>query len=145
MVDNIDYNSLKHDIRAHTTRSNAIAIPGQPDKIFTSFEDRLYAELLRQHRRVGLFVSTKAGELRRKLDHVAAAAERADDAESGVMVARRKKRVRKLEREAVEAGDDVAALQRFVHAQVEAFRKILKKYRVSLEGKIWVCFYDSRC
>jgi hypothetical protein len=32
----------------------------------------------------------------------------------------------------LEAGGDIAALQRFIGAQIEAFRKILKKYKVRL-------------
>lgn len=36
----------------------------------------------------------------------------------------------RLEREALRCGHDVQDLQRFVNAQVMAFRKILKKYRV---------------
>jgi len=67
--DNVDYNSLKHEIKAHTTRdqARAIAIPGQEDKRLARFENGLYAELCRQHSRLGLFVATKSGELMRKL------------------------------------------------------------------------------
>jgi len=67
--DNIDYNSLKHYIKAHTTKdqATAIAIPGHPNTALTKFEDDFYAELCRQHDRVDLFVSSKADEISRRL------------------------------------------------------------------------------
>lgn len=68
-ADNIDYNSLKHYIKAHTTRSQgtAIAIPGHQAAALSKFEDDLYDELCRQHDRVDLFVSSKADEIARRL------------------------------------------------------------------------------
>ncbi len=68
-TDNIDYNALKHFIKSHTTRdqATAIAIPGHQDTALSRFEDELYRELCHQHDRVGLFVSTKADELGRRL------------------------------------------------------------------------------
>lgn len=68
-ADNIDYNSLKHYIKAHTTKdqATAIAIPGRPNTALTKFEDDFYSELCRQHDRVGLFVSSKADEISRRL------------------------------------------------------------------------------
>lgn len=68
-ADNIDYNSLKHHIKAHTTRdqATAITIPGRPNTALTKFEDDFYAELCRQHDRVDLFVSSKADEISRRL------------------------------------------------------------------------------
>lgn len=69
VVDNIDYNSLKHHIKVHTTRdqATAIAIPGRPNTALHKFEDDFYAELCRQHDRVELFVSSKADEIARRL------------------------------------------------------------------------------
>jgi SPX domain protein involved in polyphosphate accumulation len=66
---NLDYNSLKHEIKTHTTRNQAtaIAIPGQQDHALRKFEDGLYLELCRQHDRVGLFVNSKADEISRRL------------------------------------------------------------------------------
>lgn len=68
-TDNIDYNSLKHHIKAHTTKdqATAIAIPGRPDTALAKFEDDLYSELCRQHSRVDLFVTSKADEIARRL------------------------------------------------------------------------------
>ena len=67
--DNIDYNLLKREIKAHTTRDQgrSIAIPGQEKERLARFESKLFAELCRQHSRLGLFVATKSGELGRKL------------------------------------------------------------------------------
>jgi hypothetical protein len=68
-VDNIDYNSLKHHIKVHTTKdqATAITIPGHQDAALRNFEDGLYEELCRQHDRVDLFVSSKADEIARRL------------------------------------------------------------------------------
>lgn len=69
ITDNVDYNSLKREIKVHTTKDQgtAIAIPGQPDFALTKFEDALFRELVLQHDRVDLFVSSKASEITRRL------------------------------------------------------------------------------
>lgn len=68
---NVDYNSLKHQIKVHTTKDQATAvaltIPGQPDHTLKRFEDAFYHELCSQHNRVGLFVTSKADEISRRL------------------------------------------------------------------------------
>ena len=68
-ADNIDYNSLKHYIKVHTTRdqASAIAIPGHQDASLVKFEDELFGELSRQHDRVDMFVASKADEISRRL------------------------------------------------------------------------------
>lgn len=68
-TDNIDYNSLKHFIKAHTAKdeAKAIAIPGQPDTHLVKVENELYHELCDQHGRAGLFVTAKADEINRRL------------------------------------------------------------------------------
>lgn len=43
---------------------------------------------------------------------------------------KRQRKFARHEREALRCGDDVQRLQRFVDAQIKAFRKVLKKYRV---------------
>ncbi|RDA84550.1 hypothetical protein CP532_3758 [Ophiocordyceps camponoti-leonardi (nom. inval.)] len=124
---NLDYNSLKHEIKAHTSSLQATptAIPGHQCK----FEDGLYIELDRQHSRLDLFVTSKADEISRRLDHLDADVHRwlrkhADDASPRVQ-----RRLAKYERELLRCGRDIIALSRFANAQVVAFRKILKKYR----------------
>lgn len=69
LQDNLDYNSLKNEIKAHTTRdqATAIAIPGREDTALHKFEDGLYLELCRQHDRVDLFITSKADEISRRL------------------------------------------------------------------------------
>jgi hypothetical protein len=129
---NVDYNSLKHEIKVHTTRdqARAIAIPGQDDRRLARFESRLYGELCAQHQRVGLFVVSKAGELERRLENTARSTQRiiALNDQDGI-APRRQRKLIKYERALLEIGADISALERFTNAQVEAFRKILKKYR----------------
>ncbi|KAI0838758.1 hypothetical protein F5Y06DRAFT_267793 [Hypoxylon sp. FL0890] len=130
---NIDYNSLKHQIKAHTSKdqATAIAIPGQQDQALKKFEDAFYLELCTQHNRVGLFVTSKADEISRRLRHLS-------DSISQLIVRcniaggvspKRQRRFAKYALQVDECGDDIEALNRFVNAQVIAFRKILKKYR----------------
>ncbi|KAH6617292.1 SPX domain-containing protein [Chaetomium tenue] len=132
---NIDYNSLKHHIKVHTTRdqATAIAIPGRPNTALHKFEDDFYSELCRQHDRVELFVSSKADEIARRLQHLSSQIHRLilRCATSGRnrMSLKRRQRFAKYEQVLLQCGDDIKSLQRFVGAQVVAFRKILKKYR----------------
>ncbi|KAL2162417.1 hypothetical protein VTH06DRAFT_7330 [Thermothelomyces fergusii] len=132
---NIDYNSLKQHIKAHTSRdqATAIAIPGRPNTALAQFEDDFYAELCRQHDRVDLFVSTKADEISRRLQHLSTQIHRlilrCATSGRGRMPLKRRRRFARYEQDVVQCGDDIGALQRFVSAQVVAFRKIIKKYR----------------
>ena len=66
----------------------------------------------------------------RILDHVTDAVDRT--LRSREPASRRRRKLLRSERGVHEASYETAALQRFVAAQVEAFRKILKKYRVSI-------------
>ncbi|KAH6842542.1 SPX domain-containing protein [Chaetomium sp. MPI-CAGE-AT-0009] len=132
---NIDYNSLKHHIKVHTTKdqATAIAIPGRPNTALRRFEDDFYSELCRQHDRVDLFVSSKADEIARRLQHLSNQIHRLilRCATSGRdrMSLKRRQRFAKYEQILLQCGDDIKSLQRFVNAQTVAFRKILKKYR----------------
>lgn len=45
-------------------------------------------------------------------------------------ILKRQRRVAKYERELLRVGDEIQALSRFANAQVVAFRKIVKKYKV---------------
>lgn len=134
-IHNIDYNSLKHHIKAHTTRSQgtAIAIPGHQGAALSKFEDGLYDELCRQHDRVDLFVSSKADEIARRIQHLCnqihALIVRCAASPRERTSPKRQRRFAKYEEELLECGDEIHALQRFVNAQTVAFRKILKKYR----------------
>ncbi|KAK4150710.1 hypothetical protein C8A00DRAFT_45959 [Chaetomidium leptoderma] len=132
---NIDYNSLKHHIKVHTTKdqATAIAIPGRPNTALTKFENDFYSELCRQHDRVDLFVSSKADEIARRLQHLSSQIHRlilrCATSGSEHMPLKRRQRFAKYEQILLQCGDDIKSLQRFVDAQVVAFRKILKKYR----------------
>ncbi|KAB5539305.1 hypothetical protein GE09DRAFT_1248309 [Coniochaeta sp. 2T2.1] len=131
---NIDYNSLKHHIKVHTTRDQASArvIPGHHDTALSKFEDELFLELCRQHDRVDLFVSSKANELSRRLQHLSnqiqlllARCARSRNSPNP----KRQRRFQRYEQELERCNDDIQSLARFVSAQNVAFRKILKKYR----------------
>jgi hypothetical protein len=135
---NLDYNSLKHEIKVHTTRdqaaATAIAIPGHQDAALAKFEDGLFLELRRQHDRVDLFISSKADELSRRLDYLAdnikrwiAKSDKSPANPSAYL--RRQRRFAKYERDLLRCGEDIYDLSRFANAQVVAFRKIVKKYK----------------
>ncbi|EGO54544.1 hypothetical protein NEUTE1DRAFT_69305 [Neurospora tetrasperma FGSC 2508] len=134
-IHNIDYNSLKHYIKAHTTRSQgtAIAIPGHQAAALSKFEDDLYDELCRQHDRVDLFVSSKADEIARRLQHLSnqihAHIVRCAASTRTRTSTKRQRQFARYEQELLQCGDEIQALQRFVNAHTVAFRKILKKYR----------------
>ncbi|KAK4159340.1 hypothetical protein QBC43DRAFT_327497 [Cladorrhinum sp. PSN259] len=132
---NIDYNSLKHHIKAHTSRdqASAITIPGHQDTALSKFEDELYKELCRQHDRVDLFVSSKADEISRRLQHLSNQIHRlivrcATSGQERSSI-KRQRRFAKYEQDLLRCGDDIRNLRRFTNAQIVAFRKILKKYR----------------
>ena len=70
--DNVEYNEIKHLIKARTTRdqAHAISIPGRGNGeniALKEFEDELYSELSEQHQRIDLFVFSKSGEVSRRL------------------------------------------------------------------------------
>ncbi|PNY30044.1 Uncharacterized protein TCAP_00045 [Tolypocladium capitatum] len=132
---NLDYNSLKHEIKVHTTRdqATAMAIPGHRDTALGKFEDGLYVELCRQHDRVDLFVGCKADEISRRLEYLNSNVQRwirkYADGSATCVSPKRRRRLARYEGELRLCGEDVQALSRFANAQVVAFRKILKKYR----------------
>ncbi|KAF6823539.1 spx domain-containing protein [Colletotrichum plurivorum] len=131
---NVDYNSLKHEIKVHTSRdqATAIAIPGHQDAALRRFEDNLYNELCLQHDRVDLFVTSKADEISRRLQYVSDQVQKliVKCAEEGDRVSlKRHRRFAKYERDLLRCGEDILALARFINAQIVAFRKITKKYK----------------
>ncbi|KAM0254949.1 hypothetical protein ACHAQJ_006257 [Trichoderma viride] len=133
---NLDYNSLKHEIKVHTTRdqATALAIPGHQDTALQRFEEALYNELCNQHDRLDLFVVSKADEVSRRLDHIAASIKRfvaknSHHSDSPSASLRNQRKFIKYERELLRCREDTQALSRFANAQIIAFRKILKKYR----------------
>ncbi|KFA52027.1 hypothetical protein S40293_02958 [Stachybotrys chartarum IBT 40293] len=132
---NIDYNSLKHEIKAQTTRdqASAMTIPGQQNASLAKFEETFYRELQRQHDRVHLFVISKADELSRRLDQLASKIRRwldktAKEPDHRVPF-KYQRRYLKLERELEQCGDAANNLIRFSNAQIVAFRKLIKKYK----------------
>lgn len=132
---NIDYNTLKQLIKVNTTKNQAtaIAIPGQLDHGLQKFETVLYRELTLQHDRVDLFVSSKADEITRRLRHLAGLVHSLaiKCADPHALSLRTQKRLAKCHLQILECGRDIRDLERFVCAQKEALRKIVKKYKVS--------------
>ncbi|ORY68810.1 uncharacterized protein BCR38DRAFT_335529 [Pseudomassariella vexata] len=130
---NIDYNSLKYQIKTHTTKNQvkAIATRGAEDTVLQKFENGLYHELCRQHDRVGLFVSSKADEINRRLRHLAGLVHSllVQCTDSRGVSRKRQKKFAKYQQQIGECGDDIRDLERFVNAQTIAFHKILKKYK----------------
>ncbi|KAI1428628.1 hypothetical protein F5Y12DRAFT_675968 [Xylaria sp. FL1777] len=131
---NVDYNSLKYQIKAHTSKDQAtaaIAIPGHQDYALRRFEDAFYLELCSQHSRVGLFVTSKADEISRRLRHISGLAHQLmrKCADTHGLSTKRQRRLVKYHTQIEECGQDIKALGRFVDAQITAFRKILKKYK----------------
>ncbi|KAJ3517189.1 hypothetical protein NM208_g14740 [Fusarium decemcellulare] len=131
---NLDYNSLKHEIKVHTTRdqATAMAIPGHKDEALSRL-DGLYMELGRQHERLHLFVCSKADEISRRLEHLAKNinrwASKPQEEMTEDSAIKHQRRFAKYERELLRCGGDIQALERFVKAQTVAFRKITKKYK----------------
>ncbi|KAJ6436553.1 hypothetical protein O9K51_10920 [Purpureocillium lavendulum] len=148
---NLDYNSLKHEIKVHTTRdqASAMAIPGHQDTSLRKFEDGLFDELCNQHDRVDLFVTSKADEISRRLEHLNTSIQRCiakhSTGQDQSFSLKRQRRFAKYERELMRCGDDIQALSRFANAQIVAFRKILKKYRVRINGLEPPCFHGADC
>ncbi|RYP19200.1 hypothetical protein DL765_003515 [Monosporascus sp. GIB2] len=132
-IHNVDYNSLKHQIKTHTTKdqASAIAIPGQQDPALKKFEDSFFFELCRQHDRVCLFVSSKCDEIHWRLRHISDQVNRLilQCTDNRGLTVKRQRRFAKYRQQIDECGDDIKALGRFVEAQIVAFRKILKKYK----------------
>nr|POE94289.1 uncharacterized protein CFP56_16529 [Quercus suber] len=132
---NIDYDDIKLFIKDHTTRGEgkSISIPGQPDETLLAFENSLFSILADQHHRIDLFVRSKAGEIRRRLDHSKKQLRQLSQrtmtsAEQRIPVGRLE-RYGRLENDLLAAGEEIKSLARFTSAQRTAIRKLLKKYR----------------
>jgi hypothetical protein len=136
-IDNVDYNEIKRLIKEKTTtlQSKAISIPGQKDAPaeLQGFDQELYAELVDQHRRVDLFVQSKHGEIQSRLDHLEKQAARLSPksrlAHQKRVSVKLLEKVSKVEGDVLKTGEELQSLCRFVGAQRQAFKKLLKKYK----------------
>ncbi|KAK1016440.1 hypothetical protein LTR91_000460 [Friedmanniomyces endolithicus] len=135
---NIDYDDIKHFIKEQTTggKGKSVAVPGRPDEKLQQFEDSLFFILKEQHHRIDLFVKSKAGEIRRRLEHSkrqlkswSALATLATPTSDQRISVGRLERFGKLENEVLKAGDEIKSLASFTSTQRTAFRKLLKKYK----------------
>ncbi|KAL8927777.1 MAG: hypothetical protein Q9208_002193 [Pyrenodesmia sp. 3 TL-2023] len=133
---NVDYNDLKSLIRRRTTRGQgeALTIPGHSNetKALQVFEDEFFFHLVDQHQRVDLFVQSKAGEINRRLAYldkqIGQLHQRYALRRTGRISVRGLERYSKAEELALQAGEEIRSLARFVGAQRVAFIKLLKKY-----------------
>ncbi|KAL8761802.1 MAG: hypothetical protein Q9184_002125 [Pyrenodesmia sp. 2 TL-2023] len=133
---NVDYNDLKSLIRRRTTRGQgeALTIPGHSNEAnaLQAFEDEFFFQLVGQHQRVDLFVQSKAGEINRRLAHldkqIGQLHQRYALRQAGRISVRGLERYSKAEELALQAGQEIRSLARFVGAQRVAFIKLLKKY-----------------
>ncbi|KAK5138366.1 hypothetical protein LTR08_003427 [Meristemomyces frigidus] len=130
---NIDYDDIKQFIKEQTSNGKAISVPSRDDETLQDFEKSLFVILADQHQRIDLFVRSKAGEIRRRLDHSRVklkqlSARPASVADQRIPVGRLE-RFGRLENDILKAGDEIKCLARFTSTQRTAFRKLLKKYK----------------
>ncbi|TVY22307.1 Uncharacterized protein LHYA1_G008723 [Lachnellula hyalina] len=132
---NVDYNALKHLLKVNTSKNQgqAVAIPGHVDSALRRFEEKFFEELVNQHDRVELFVSSKADEISRRLHFlekvITRLLQRCANTTGKPMSQKRREKFAKYDNQIIKCGDDIKNLQRFITAQRTAFYKILKKYR----------------
>ncbi|KAI7542128.1 hypothetical protein KC331_g8151 [Hortaea werneckii] len=132
---NIDYDDIKHFIKEGTTsgRGKTVSIPGRDDDKRLEFEDSLFAIFADQHHRIDLFVRSKAGEIRRRIDHskrlLSQISARGSSAADRRIPLGRLERYGRLENDVLKAGEEIKSLARFTSTQRTAFRKLLKKYK----------------
>lgn len=126
---NIDYDDIKHFIKERTTlKDNSVAIPS--DERLRQTEDDLFAILEEQHRRIDLFVKSKAREIQHRLNdskrRLRQLAARSHSGESGISAAKLE-RYSRLESDVLKAGNEIRSLARFIGAQRTGFGKLMKK------------------
>ncbi|KAL1302136.1 hypothetical protein AAFC00_002570 [Neodothiora populina] len=131
---NIDYDEIKHFIKENTTPGNGstISIPGTGDTRGQEIEHALFDILCQQHKRINLFVWSKTGEIKRRLDHLDKQTKelRSRGSQSQTRItAKRLERYGRLESDVLKAGEELRSLSRFITAQQTAFRKLIKKHK----------------
>ena len=138
MADNVDYDDIKRLIKDNTTNTSEaypIAIPGQgTGEVPLNLEQHLYSLLYEEHDRVNLFFKSKAGEIKRRLEHIGRQTtqldkQRRDRPIQKRMSVRRVEKYSQLEGNVLKVGEELQSLSTFAGAQRIAFFKLLKKYR----------------
>ena len=135
MADNVDYNGLKHLIKERTTniKTKPVTIPGQgpSSDAWTQLETELFPVIWQQHDRVSLFIKSKYGELKRRLDQVERQLTRLTQqfptASQNAPPIQRTRKYAKLVQNTGSIGEDIQSLSQFANTQRLAFKKILKK------------------
>lgn len=132
---NIDYDEIKKVIRKRTSAGNgeSVSVPGRGDEKLLQFETELSDIFTQQHERINLFVKSKAGEIKRRLEHAKRqlhqlSSRKITTADRRIPIARLE-RYSRLENDVVRIGDEVRSLARFNATNRTAFRKLLKKAR----------------
>lgn len=132
---NIDYDEIKRFIKKRTTpgKGESISVPGHSDEKLGEFERELSDIFLQQHERINLFVKSKVGEIKRRLEHAKKqlrqlSSRKTIAADRRIPIARLE-RYSRLESDVVKIGDEVRSLARFTSTNRTAFRKLLKKAR----------------
>ena len=143
---NIDYDEIKRFIKQRTTasgsgKSESISVPGRggsADDKLSEFDDELSQIFAQQHERINLFVRSKVGEIKRRLEHAKRqlrqlSSQRRKGSSSTTADRRipiaRLERYSRLENDVVKIGDEVRSLARFTNTNRTAFRKLIKKAR----------------
>lgn len=137
MADNVDYNGLKYLIKERTTniKTNPVTIPGQgpSSDAWTQLETELFPIIWQQHDRVSLFIRSKYGELKRRLDQVERQLKRLTQqlpaASRNAPPIQQTRKYAKLVQDTESISEDIQSLSQFANTQRLAFKKILKKYR----------------
>ncbi|QIW97381.1 hypothetical protein AMS68_002899 [Peltaster fructicola] len=129
---NIDYDDVKRFIKERTTPTERkdSATPAQGDEWLRQTEDDLFAILEEQHRRIDLFVKSKAREIQHRINdskrRLRQLAARSHSGEHGISAAKLE-RYSRLESDVLKAGNEIRSLARFIGAQRTGFGKLLKK------------------
>ncbi|GKT90677.1 SPX domain-containing protein [Colletotrichum tofieldiae] len=125
---NVDYNSLKHEIKVHTSRDQATAIAIPATKMPPSSDSRTISTTSSASSTTGSTCSCPAKRTRFHGDSLQKLIVKC--AEEGDRVSlKRHRRFAKYERDLLRCGEETLALARFINAQITAFRKITKKYK----------------
>ncbi|KAH7348284.1 hypothetical protein BKA65DRAFT_500311 [Rhexocercosporidium sp. MPI-PUGE-AT-0058] len=131
----VDYEKLKHLIKAHTAKDErqAIVILERNDIASKEFEDLFFNELSNQHSCVDLFVKSKADEISRRLrwaqNAIFRLLARCTYNNGQQVLRKRRARFVKYDGFITKCGEDAKTLSCYVDSQRIAFHKILEKYK----------------
>lgn len=132
---NIDYDEIKRFIKTRTSpgKNESIAVPGCEHEKLAEFDRELSEVFIQQHERINLFVKSKVGEIKRRLEHAKRQLRQLSSRKSTAVDRRipiaRLERYSSLENDVVKVGNEIRSLARFTSTNRTAFRKLIKKAR----------------